>query len=84
MSQRPVRCNLAASLGRVDVARAGVVDLAELDDRRIDEALSRMLEIDGDARADHGLHLSDAPIGLSGVADAHAWNEPSRHRIFLL
>lgn len=32
-----------------------------------------MLEIDGDAIADHRLHLPDAPVGPAWVADAHAW-----------
>ena len=32
-----------------------------------------MLEIDGNAIARHGLHLSDTPIGPRRKAHAHAW-----------
>ncbi len=38
-----------------------------------------MLEIDGDAIAHYGLHLSDSPIGPRRVADAHAWFDEIGH-----
>lgn len=61
-----------------------IFDRMKLDERGIDEAFARMLEIDRDAGADHGLHLPDAPIGLAGVSHAHAGNEAANHRILLL
>ncbi len=55
MSQRSVRGNLAAphrtvDATPIDTAGVAVVDLPELDDRRVDEALSGMLEIDRHAQ----------------------------------
>src|SRR4051794_34388695 len=55
--------------------------LDEVDRRAVDQALARMLEIDGDAIADHRLHLADTPIGLAGMAHANAREEASGHRL---
>lgn len=38
-----------------------------------------MLEIDGDSIADDGLDLADAPIGLRGMTDPHAWFDGGGH-----
>jgi hypothetical protein len=69
----------AAAFCSLPLARI-VGNLVELDDRAVDHPLAGMLEIDGDAVADHGLHLADAPIGLAGMAHADAREEASGHR----
>src|SRR5205814_3249612 len=53
---------------------------SDLNDRAVDQALAGMLEIHGDAIADHRLHLADSPIGLAGMADANAGEEARGHR----
>ena len=40
--------------------------------RSVDQHFSGMLEIDGDALADHRLNLADAPVGLLRMLDQHA------------
>ena len=44
----------------------------EADDRRIDQLFAHVLEIDGDAKSDGRLNLSDAPFWVIGVADVGA------------
>src|SRR5262249_58759263 len=53
-----------------------LVERDQRHDRGVDEALARMLEIDGHALADRRLHLTYAPVGLAGVPDAGTWYEP--------
>ena len=57
-----------------------LVERHERHDGGVDEALARVLEIDGDAVADRRLHLPDAPAGLAGMAHAGTWYEPVAQR----
>ena len=45
----------------------------------VDEALAGVLEIDRDAMADRGLDLTQAPVGLEGIAHEHARREIIDH-----
>src|SRR6516225_317052 len=57
----------------------GIVDGFQRDEVAVDQPLAGMLEIHGDAVADHRLNLAQAPLGLERMADKRAGDEALGH-----
>jgi hypothetical protein len=54
----------------------------QLDNVPVDEELAGILEVDGDAMADHRLDLAQPPVGTAGMAHEVAGREQRIARLF--